>query len=162
MPAGSTKQRQILRFKLPDKTNTAGLRPLEEKDIDATLDLLKRYLARMDMAQEFSKAEFQHWMLPNAETKEQVVWSYVIEDKTTNKITDFMSFYNLESSVLGHKKHSVVKAAYLFYYATDVAFKDDQSLLKPRLNALMKDALILAKKVRCQCHIPLKMRKIPY
>jgi glycylpeptide N-tetradecanoyltransferase len=40
-----------------------------------------------------------------------------------------------------------VKAAYLFYYATEVAFEKDEGKLKTRLNALMKDALILSKKV---------------
>jgi glycylpeptide N-tetradecanoyltransferase len=146
LPNGSTPQRQILRYKLPDKTTTPGLRPMEAKDVDATLDLLKRYLAQMDMAQEFTKTDFEHWMLPDPKSKEQIVWSYVVEDKL-GKITDFVSFYNLESSVLGHKKHSVIKAAYLFYYATEVAFNADQSLLKKQLNALIKDTLILAKKV---------------
>lgn len=148
LPPNSTKQRQILRYKLPEKTSTPGLRLMEPKDVDVVLDLLRRYLKRMDMAQEFSKTDFEHWMIPKKESKEQVVWSYVIEDPSTKKITDFVSFYNLESSVLGHKKHTVIKAAYLFYYATETAFDKDKTLLKPRLNALIKDALILAKKVR--------------
>jgi glycylpeptide N-tetradecanoyltransferase len=147
LPHGSTKQRQIIRYKLPDKTATLGLRAMEAKDVDTVLDLLKRYLERMDMAQVFSKTDFEHWMLPNKDSKEQVVWSYVVEDPTTQKITDFISFYNLESTVLGNKKHNVIKAAYLFYYATEAAFEADKSVLKPRLNALMRDALILAKKV---------------
>ncbi|KAF2022053.1 glycylpeptide N-tetradecanoyltransferas-like protein [Aaosphaeria arxii CBS 175.79] len=146
LPHGSTKQRQIVRYKLPETTSTPGLRVMEAKDVDAVLDLLKRYLARMDMAQVFSKTEFEHWMFPAEKPKEQVVWSYVIEDPKTKKITDYFSFYNLESTVIGHKKHNVIKAAYLFYYATEAAFSGDESLLKPRLNSLMKDALILAKK----------------
>ncbi|KAH7405896.1 acyl-CoA N-acyltransferase [Phaeosphaeria sp. MPI-PUGE-AT-0046c] len=146
LPHGSTKQRQIIRYKLPDVTATPGLRLLESKDVDATLDLLKRYLARMDMAQVFNREEFVHWMAPTEKPKEQVVWSYVVEDPQTKKITDFFSFYNLESTVIGNKKHSVVKAAYLFYYATEVAFEQDQAKLKPRLNELMRDALILSKK----------------
>jgi glycylpeptide N-tetradecanoyltransferase len=147
LPHGSTKQRQIIRYKLPEKTLIPGLRAMEAKDIDAVLDLLKRYLDRMDLTQVFDKTEFEHWMFPTEKPKEQVVWSYVIEDPETKKITDYFSFYNLESTVIGHKKHNVVKAAYLFYYATEVAFDADKSLLKPRLNALIKDALILAKKV---------------
>ncbi|CAO2657417.1 Nn.00g035430.m01.CDS01 [Neocucurbitaria sp. VM-36] len=148
LPHGSTKQRQIIRYKLPDTTSTPGLREIETKDVDATLDLLKRYLARMDMAQVFSKTEFEHWICPKEKPKEQVVWSYVVEDPETKKITDYFSFYNLESTVIGHKKHSTIKAAYLFYYATEVVFekKGDEKELKTRLNALMKDALILAKK----------------
>jgi glycylpeptide N-tetradecanoyltransferase len=147
LPHGSTKQRQVVRYKLPEQTSTIGLRLMEAKDVDASVDMLNRYLKRMDMAQVFDKNDFEHWMFPSEKPKEQVVWSYVVEDLETKKITDFFSFYNLESTVIGHKKHNVVKAAYLFYYATEVAFDSDTSLLKPRLNALMKDALILAKKV---------------
>ncbi|KAF1913745.1 acyl-CoA N-acyltransferase [Ampelomyces quisqualis] len=146
LPHGSTKTRQIVRYKLPDVTATPGLRLLEAKDVDVALDLLKRYLARMDLAQVFTKEEFIHWMAPTEEPKEQVVWSYVVEDAQTKKITDFFSFYNLESTVIGNKKHNVVKAAYLFYYATEVAFEKDDAKLKTRLNSLMKDALILSKK----------------
>lgn len=122
---------------------------MQAKDVDAALDLLKRYLARMDMAQVFDKTEFEHWIFPKDKPKEQVVWSYVVEDPDSHKITDYFSFYNLESTVIGHKKHSTIKAAYLFYYATEVAFEKekDNTKLKQRLNLLMKDALILAKKV---------------
>ncbi|KAH9868291.1 hypothetical protein J1614_007363 [Plenodomus biglobosus] len=148
LPHGSTKLRQITRYKLPDVTSTPGLRVMEAKDVDATLDLLKRYLARMDMAQVFDKTEFEHWMCPKEQPKEQVVWSYVVEDPHTHKITDYFSFYNLESTVIGNKKHNTIKAAYLFYYGTEVAFEKekDNVKLKQRLNLLMKDALILAKK----------------
>ncbi|KAF2643012.1 N-myristoyl transferase [Massarina eburnea CBS 473.64] len=145
LPHGSTKQRQVVRYKLPEATSTPGLRELEARDKEAVLDLLQRYLKRMDMAQEFNKEEFDHWF-PLEAAKEQVVWSYVIEDEETKKITDFFSFYNLESTVIGHKKHDRIKAAYLFYYATETAFEDDEAALKVRLNTLIKDALILAKK----------------
>ncbi|KAF2709506.1 N-myristoyl transferase [Pleomassaria siparia CBS 279.74] len=146
LPHGSTKQRQVIRYKLPDKTATQGLRLMEAKDVDAVLDLLKRYLERIDLAQVFDKTELEHWICPKEAPKEQVVWSYVVEDPHSKKITDFFSFYNLESTVIGHKKHKVIKAAYLFYYATEAAFDKDKTMLKPRLNALMKDALILSKK----------------
>ena len=64
------------------------------------------------------------------------------------KITDFFSFYCLESSVIQSQKYSAIRAAYLFYYASDTAFTapDDRAALKTRLNALMADALILAKR----------------
>jgi len=149
LPHGSTKQRQIIRYKLPDTTSTPGLREMEAKDVDAAVDLLRRYLERMEMAQVFNKTEFEHWMAPKEKPKEQVVWSYVVEDPNTHKITDYFSFYNLESTVIGNKKHNTIKAAYLFYYGTEVAFDKedkDKTKLKQRLNLLMKDALILSKK----------------
>ncbi|CAI6336847.1 unnamed protein product [Periconia digitata] len=146
LPHGSTKQRQIIRYKLPEATLTPGLREMEAKDVDTVVDLLQRYLKRMNMAQEFSTEEFKHWMFPSEKPKEQVVWTYVVEDPDSKKVTDFFSFYNLESTVIGHKKHDAIKAAYLFYYATETAFGGKDDALKTRLNSLMKDALILAKK----------------
>jgi glycylpeptide N-tetradecanoyltransferase len=55
----------------------------------------------------------------------------------------------MESSVI-NSNHNSIRAAYLFYYATSVALKqpDNKALLKERLNALMNDALILAKKFK--------------
>ena len=71
-----------------------------------------------------------------------------VSQDSAGKITDFFSFYCLESSVIQSQKYSAIRAAYLFYYASDVAFSapDDRAALKTRLNALMADALILAKK----------------
>lgn len=164
LPVGSTVTRQRLRYKLPDKTSIVGMRPMEPKDTDAVLDLLKRYLARMKMAQDFSKEEFEHWMFQDKNAKEQVVWSYVVEDPTTKKITDFVSFYNLESSVLGpaSKKHKVIKAAYLWYYASEAAFKEDKGALKKRLNEVMHDTLILANKEKFDVFNALTLLDNPY
>jgi glycylpeptide N-tetradecanoyltransferase len=147
LPHGSTKARQVSRYKLPEETSTAGLREMQKQDVDTVVDLLRRYLERMDMAQVYTKKDFEHWMLPSETSKEQIVWSYVVEDPDTHKVTDFFSFYSLESTIIGHKTHDLINAAYLFYYATETAFAGDTNSLKTRLNALMKDALILAKKV---------------
>lgn len=81
---------------------------------------------------------------------ERVVWTYVVEveeseldpamtaggeegskekdkekqpkNKPKKRITDFFSFYALESTVIGNDKHDTIRAAYLFYYATEAAF----------------------------------------
>ncbi|PLB54541.1 N-myristoyl transferase [Aspergillus steynii IBT 23096] len=147
LPHGSTKARQITKNHLPSNTSTVGLRQMEMKDVDAVYDLLERYLKRFDMNQAYTKEEIEHWLVhrENAD-KEQVVWSYVVEDPETHKITDFFSFYNLESTVIQHPKHKNVRAAYLYYYATETAFTGDMKALKERLLQLMNDALILAKK----------------
>jgi glycylpeptide N-tetradecanoyltransferase len=93
-----------------------------------------------------------------------------LQDPTSKKITDFFSFYSLPSTVIGHDKHKVVNAAYLFYYATEAAFPgyNDPSApsavsvpkstatsdltvrtaLKTRLNALINDALIEARNAK--------------
>ncbi|KAK1450703.1 glycylpeptide N-tetradecanoyltransferase [Colletotrichum cuscutae] len=132
---------------LPDNTSTKGLRELQEKDLDAANELLAKYLKRFDMAPEFSKDEFRHWFLHDKNAPgEQVIWTYVVE--TNGKITDFFSFYCLESTVINSSKHQVVRAAYLWYYASEVGLTTplDKAALKTRLNSLIGDALILGKK----------------
>ena len=99
------------------------------------------------MAPEFTGEEIGHWLLHKDKSAEQVIWTYVVEEPETHKISDFFSFYCLESSVIGNRKHDTVRAAYLFYYASEKAFVEEEKGLKERLNALMNDALILAKKV---------------
>ncbi len=69
------------------------------------------------------------------------------QNKDTHKITDYFSFYSLPSTVLGNNKYPVLEAAYLNYYATDVALgenADESGALKERLQALIGDALIVA------------------
>lgn len=78
LPAGSKPEYQIRKYALPDNTATKGLREMREKDVDAVVDLLTRYLARYDMAPEFTAEEARHWFLPKKDSK-QVIWSYVVE-----------------------------------------------------------------------------------
>lgn len=56
---------------------------MELQDVDTVLDLLKRYLARFDMAPVYTKEEIIHWMLHKKENQvgDQVIWSYVVEVK---------------------------------------------------------------------------------
>ena len=148
MPPHSNKNRQVTRNFLPSATSSVGLRPAQQKDVGAITDLLGRYLENFAMAVEFTEEEVEHWFLHNEVTApEQVIWSYVVEDPKSHKITDFFSFYVLESAVIGNPKHQMVRAAYLFYYATEAAFQKEEKVLKERLNLLINDALILAKRV---------------
>ncbi|GAB7338467.1 hypothetical protein MBLNU457_4749t1 [Dothideomycetes sp. NU457] len=152
LPSGSTKTRQIVKYKLPERTATPGLRQMKAEDAEAVADLLTRYSKRVDLAQEFSKDEVLHWLLDketDLKSPKRVVWTYVVENG--GRITDFVSFYCLESTVIhGSGNHSVIRAAYLFYYGTETAFEkpDDNEALKVRLNALVRDACILAKQAR--------------
>ncbi|KAJ5610516.1 hypothetical protein N7510_007235 [Penicillium lagena] len=149
LPHGSTKARQITKNHLPNQTAMPGLRPMEAKDIDAVFDLLERYMRRFQLNQAFTREEIDHWLVhKDLPAQDQVVWSYVVEDPETHKITDFVSFYNLESTVIDNPKHKVVRAAYLYYYATETAFTEDTKALKKQLLALINDALILAKKAQ--------------
>jgi glycylpeptide N-tetradecanoyltransferase len=69
-----------MKYKLPDHTSTKGLRPMEARDVDAVLTLLRSYLEKFDMAPMYTREEVVHWLLPkDADPSDQVVWSYVVE-----------------------------------------------------------------------------------
>ncbi|KAM5472846.1 glycylpeptide N-tetradecanoyltransferase [Microsporum audouinii] len=146
MPAGSTKARQVARNQLPSSTATPGLRPMEIKDVSAVCSLLNRYMKRFDLSQTFTEEETKHLFINGEHTSETVVYSFVVEDQDTHQITDFVSFYSLESSVIQNEKHNNVRAAYLYYYSTETAFAENEDGLKERLQLLINDALIIAKK----------------
>ena len=63
-------------------------------------------------------------------------FSYVVQSPKDGRLTDFISFYRLPSSVLGHPVHSMVNAGYSFYNVAGVTSWVN----------LMRDALILAKR----------------
>ncbi|KXT08805.1 hypothetical protein AC579_8276 [Pseudocercospora musae] len=152
MPAGSSALRQKYKYKLESHTQLQGLRPMKPADIPAVKDLLTRYTERFDLRQEFTDDEISHYIC--SDTTKDVVWSYVVEEN--GKITDFVSYYLLESTVLRSSKRETIRAAYLYHYATESAFQVPgkakvkaqalQETLKARLDLLIHDALILAKK----------------
>ena len=153
---------------------------MEENDLPEVTALFKRYMQRFDMAPELTTDDARHHFLSGRgepegtepETnrrKGQVVWSYVVEvgppfvfiyhfehtslaqDTHTHKVTDFFSFYSLPSTVINNPKHGVIEAAYLFYYASEIAFEDgveENGVLKKRLERLIGDALIIAQRAK--------------
>lgn len=149
LPARSTKARQISKFKLPDKTQVAGLRPMTKADVPSVADLLKRTLERYAVCQVFDETEVEHWFLSDPELKDdaRVVWCYVVADGK-GKVTDFVSFYSLPSTIIGNPRHATLNAAYLFYYGTELAFAGDDKKYRTRLQALVNDALIVARDVK--------------
>lgn len=69
---------------------------------------------------------------------EGVIDTYVLDDPDDpKKISDMLSFYHLPSSVLKNKKHDRLNAAYSFYSVAT----------KVELSSLVKDGLVMAKKV---------------
>ncbi|CAG8609817.1 19461_t:CDS:2 [Dentiscutata erythropus] len=131
LPHNTTMSRLIKKFKLPSETLTPGIRPMQEKDVSAVRTLLNEYMKNFNFVAVFNSDEdVRHWIL----TKEN--------DPLTKKVTDFFSFYCLPSSVIGNPTHKTINAVYLFYYAVQ---ESDDKAIKGRLQALIKDALILAK-----------------
>ncbi|KAL1900437.1 glycylpeptide N-tetradecanoyltransferase [Ceratocystis pirilliformis] len=148
LPFGQKPSQMVRKYALPDSTATPGLRPMKLADVDAVLGLFRKYLKRYELVPVYTREEFLHWFpMESPEGEEQFFWTYVVENDK-KQITDFFSFYCLESSVINNPKHKAIRAAYLSYYATDVALTTpvDKDTLSKRLNLLMNDALILAKK----------------
>ncbi|KAF7723798.1 hypothetical protein EC973_001582 [Apophysomyces ossiformis] len=148
IPPKWTLARMIKHYKVPDETSTKGLRPMREEDAEEVRVLLNNYLSRFDLSVVFETVEdVKHWIVPH----EDVVWSYVVENTETGKITDMFSFYSLPSTVINNPKHSTLNAAYMFYYAIDIpenhkaSKEDEEKYIKDRLNELIKDALVLAR-----------------
>ncbi|CAJ0639488.1 8925_t:CDS:10 [Entrophospora sp. SA101] len=139
LPQNVPLSRYVKKYKVSTKTVTPGIREMLEKDASAVRNLLNSYMEKFDFVPEFKNDdEIKHWILP----RENVVWSYVVEDTETKEITDFFSFYYLPSSVIGNPTHKTINAVYLFYYAIK---ETDEEGIKGKLQSLMKDALILAK-----------------
>ncbi|RMZ83015.1 hypothetical protein DV737_g1787, partial [Chaetothyriales sp. CBS 132003] len=163
LPPHSTEKRMIQRNRLPEETSLAGWRPVKPSDVDAVHDLLSRYLKRMQLAQEFTRDEIEHWFFnKHSSPDDQVVWAFVVEEE--GRIIDFASFYSLESSVLGDaaKLYDKIKAAYLFYYASETAFTDGGNGLKDRLQAVIGDLLIEGKKAGFDVFNALTLQDNPY
>jgi len=65
--------------------------------------LLNNYLEQFEVHVRFTEEEIKHFLAP----RDDVIYSYVVEND--KKITDFVSFYSLPSSVLNNPKHSHIK-----------------------------------------------------
>ncbi|KAK5676504.1 glycylpeptide N-tetradecanoyltransferase [Elasticomyces elasticus] len=156
LPQGTSELRQKYKYRVESQTSLKGLRAMKAGDLPAVKVLLTRYLERFGLRQEFGEEELEHWLC--SKQSEGVVWSWVVEDGKGG-ISDFVSYYLLESTVLKSQsspQQQTIRAAYLYYYASSSAFPIPhqptptksalQSTLQSRLQVLMHDALILAKK----------------
>jgi glycylpeptide N-tetradecanoyltransferase len=79
------------------------------------------------------------------------IYAFVYQNRGSHEITDFFSFYSLPSTVINSTKNPVLEAAYLFYYASDVAFQDgseEDGRLKKRIEAVIGDALVVASEAK--------------
>ncbi len=89
------------------------MRPAEEKDCGQIRKILLAFLQKFKIFADFNKKESQHWFA----RKENVLESYVIEKN--GKITDFLSFYCLNTSVLNNDKHKEIEIAYGYYFVSN-------------------------------------------
>ena len=121
-------------YNLAKETTINNLRPFNKNtDVEGVYDILEKYLSKFKIRPYYSKEEVAHWFTP----KDKVVYSYVVEN-SEGKITDFLSFYLLPSSILQHDKHKILYSAYSFFNVPgSVSLKE-----------LMRNALILAKNLK--------------
>ncbi|KAG4303872.1 hypothetical protein PORY_002726 [Pneumocystis oryctolagi] len=169
LPKNSTILQQIQRFQLPEKTSTPGLRPISIQDLENVSNLLRSFLKKFELSQIFSNEEIKHWLIPkkHEDSRKITVYSYVVEDPSTGKITDFFSFYSLPSSIITDTKYKTLNAAYLFYYALESGIKKnmDQAEHKiyiDRLNLIIKDCLIIAKNMKFDVFNALTLMDNPF
>lgn len=159
-----TLARMIKLNKLPSipqlaKPDSGGLREMEVRDLKQVLELFTTYMQRFKLIPVWTLEEVKHYLLSGRGKGEntsgpfkgrregQVTWTYVFENPQTKRITDFFSFYTLPSTIIGNTKHGTLEAAYLFYYATNVAFipnAEEDGRLHTRLQELIQDALVIA------------------
>uniref|UniRef100_I3IWU4 Glycylpeptide N-tetradecanoyltransferase n=1 Tax=Oreochromis niloticus TaxID=8128 RepID=I3IWU4_ORENI len=124
-----TMQRTMKLYRLPEAPKTSGLRPMTKKDVPVVHRLLREYLSQFNLVPVMNQEEVAHWLLP----QENIIDTYVVEND--GKVTDFLSFYTLPSTIMNHPVHRSLKAAYSFYNVHTTTTLLD----------LMSDALILAK-----------------
>ncbi|XP_064648041.1 glycylpeptide N-tetradecanoyltransferase 2-like [Lineus longissimus] len=125
-----TMQRTVRFYKLPDNTKTPGFRKLTLADVNECHKLLGNYLSeKCSLSTVISEEDFKYWFMP----REGIIDTFVVENDGV--VTDFVSFYTLPSTVMHHKVHKTLKAAYSFYnVSTKTPWVD-----------LMQDALTMAR-----------------
>jgi glycylpeptide N-tetradecanoyltransferase len=119
-------------YNLPDEVTTPGFRQIRKKEIKKIYPQLKEYMEKFKVGFSFSQEEAVHYLTP----RENVIYSYVVEDKKTGKLTDFISFYSLPSTILDSDEYDMLNSAYLYYW---FCTETDQT-------QLFKDAIVTAKK----------------
>jgi glycylpeptide N-tetradecanoyltransferase len=135
-PHCQTLAKTIQYYKVEKTTSIKGIRPLRESDCKQACKLLNDYLKTYKLYQQYTVPEFRYVFM----SRPLVIYSYVVEDKNdANKITDFLSFYCITSSVIDNKNYKSLLAAYSYYSVANTV----------SLNALMSDALVLASQEGC-------------
>ncbi|EZG69603.1 glycylpeptide N-tetradecanoyltransferase [Gregarina niphandrodes] len=110
--AGESIEEAKKKAQLPDHFTVPGIRPMEEKDVASVTQLLNNGFVKdkIKLYTELNEDDVCHWLL----TKQGAVYTYVKE--TEGKVTDFFSFYELNSKVLRfNQEYDLLKAAYNYY-----------------------------------------------
>ena len=87
------------------------------KDVSKVTKLLNSELEKYKLRLRLTDKDVAHLLIP----RDNVVYSYVVEDAEQKQITDFVSFYSLPSSILknalhGHDKVNVSLIYHMIIY----------------------------------------------
>lgn len=116
-------------WRLPSTPRIEGLRLMTPEDIPQCCKLLQEYLSRYKLYPVFNEEDFAHWFAGP-------VRCYVVgPEGNPEGITDFFSFYLLDTKIIDNPKHSELKAAYSFYNVSN----------KIPMKELLFNAFIVAK-----------------
>lgn len=112
---------------LPDKPTYDIFIKMEEKHLDQAFDLFNRYVQKYNFHPIFTKEQFRLEFLDN-----KFITTYVVEDKESSNVVDFISYYTLTTNVLKkNEKFKTIKRGYLHYYTclNSTPYKLIQNLL---------------------------------
>lgn len=127
-------------YNLATDTKIVGFRPMRKKDCKMVLDLINKYKSKFKLAMKISESEISHLF----KSKKQKVYSFVVENEDSEgqkSISDFISFYILDSRLPKTDKYQNLKIGYLFYYA----------YTKTPLKELIHECLLQAKSIEVDC-----------
>ena len=135
-PQNQTMSSFIASYRLPTKKSFKWAET-KESDCEGVKSLLEKRFkqSNCEFYPEWTVEDTKHYLLP----RENAMYSYVVKDDEGH-VTDFISFYGINSTINGSATHSTLRCAYLYYYAD----KDHSSERKEKL---ILDSLILAKEV---------------
>lgn len=105
LPSGVPMARYQKLNKVPtdDEVVLTGVpRLMGPKDSGQVANLLKNQLKKFGLHLKMKEPEVTHLLMP----REGVVYTYVVENPKTKKITDFVSFYRLPSTILKKTGHT--------------------------------------------------------
>ena len=127
-------------YNITSETKVPGFRPMRKKDCKMVLELLNTYQSRFKLGIKISESEISHLF----KSKKHQIYSFVVENEEAEgkkTITDFVSFYIMNSFIPKNEKYQDLKIAHLFYYAfTKTHFRD-----------LIHECLLQAKSIGADC-----------
>ena len=100
------------RYRLPDKKNLnfkGQIRKMEKKDISAVMKLFNKHQEKYKIRHKMNQDDIIHFLLP----KENIVWTYVIENDVEGKmqVTDFFALDYFDQKSNSRSDGAIIRSA---------------------------------------------------